>query len=327
MSRDFVLGLDGGGSKTILAVADRHGSIMALHRGPGLDPHDNPQWRDDFAGMVQAIGTRAGDLRRAVLGLSCHTESRAISEAQTAWVGGLFAIPSDVLNDVHVAFEGAFAGRAGVLALAGTGSMAWAGDGRGSHRRAGGWGDLIGDEGSGYWIGREALSETTRALDGRAGSEDFANRLLDHLGLGRGDLIAWVYGLRNRRSAIAALAVFVDRLAASGDPTARAMIERAADHLCDQVEAAWRLLGLPQPLVWTHAGGLFEGALIGPHMQKRLGPPVAPALPPVGGAILLAAQRSGWTTDAAWRSRLAAALADVIRPGGVPEHSEQGWTA
>jgi len=133
--------------------------------------------------------------------------------------------------------------------------------------------------------------------------------------------------LRNRRSAIAALAILVHRMAEGGDPTATGLIERAADHLCDQVEAAWRLVGSPESLLWTHAGGLFNGALVKRHMENRLGPAAAPALPPVGGAILIAARRSGWTTDAAWRARLAAALADVIRPGGVPEHSEQGWTA
>ena len=129
MSRDSVLGLDGGGSKTILALASRDGSIAALHRGAGLDPHDNPDWRDDLAGMVRAIGPRSAELRRAVLGLSCHTEAKAVSDTQTAWVDSLFAVPSHVLNDVHVAFEGALAGRAGVLALAGTGSMAWAATG------------------------------------------------------------------------------------------------------------------------------------------------------------------------------------------------------
>lgn len=110
MSHDSVLGLDGGGSKTVLALASRDGSIAALHRGPGLDPHDNPEWRDDLAGMVRAIEPQARDLRRAVLGLSCHTEAKVVSEAQTAWVDGLFAVPSHVLNDVHVAFEGRWTG-------------------------------------------------------------------------------------------------------------------------------------------------------------------------------------------------------------------------
>ncbi len=319
MSRDLVLGLDGGGSKTVVALADRDGTVTAMRQGPGLDPFGNPQWRRDLAGLVQAIGMGGGDLGRAVLGLSCHTEVKAVSDAQTAAVRDLFGIPFDVLNDVHVAFEGALAGRAGVLSLAGTGSMAWAGDGRGSHRRTGGWGELIGDEGSGYWIGREALSEVTRAIDGRSSHPRFAWSLLEHIGLGRDELLGWVYGLSHRRSAIAALAVAVDGLADAGDPIATSLMARAADELSQQVEAAWHLIGAPEPLVWSHAGGVFNSASIKRRMIDRLGPPVAPRLPPVGGAILEAARRSGWATEAGWRDRLAASLATAIRPGGVPE--------
>ncbi len=61
-------------------------------------------------------------------------KSKAVSDAQREAARRLFDVAVDVLNDVHVAFEGALAGRAGVLSLAGTGSMAWAGDGRGLHR-------------------------------------------------------------------------------------------------------------------------------------------------------------------------------------------------
>ncbi len=326
MRRDLVLGLDGGGSKTVVALADRDGNVAALLQGPGLDPFGNPQWRRDLACLVQAIGTGGGDLRRAILGLSCHTEVKAVSDAQRGAVRNLFEVPSDVLNDVHVAFEGALAGRAGVLSLAGTGSMAWAGDGCGLHRRTGGWGDLIGDEGSGYWMGREGLSEVTRSIDGRSHGAAFAEGLLAHLGLARDELLGWVYGLPNRRSGIAALAVAIDRLAEAGDPTAAGLMARAADELSRQVEAAWHLIGSPEPLVWSHAGGVFNSASIKRGMIERLGPPVAPYLPPVGGAILEAARRAGWATEAAWRQRLAASLAMAIRPGGVPEQLEQGWT-
>lgn len=298
-----------------------------MGRGPGLDPHGNAVWRDDLARMVREIGTGGGELQCAVLGLSCHTETKAVSDAQVAWVETLFRVPAHVLNDVHVAFEGAFAGRAGVLALAGTGSMAWAGDGQGLHRRVGGWGNLIGDEGSSYWVGRKALGETTRALDGRSGNVDFAKAVLEHLGLAPNELIGWVYGSNNGRSAVAALSLLVDRLAEGGDPTASRLMKRAADHLCEQVEAAWRLVGSAAPLVWSHAGGLFASATVLRRMTERLGPPLAPELPPVGGAILEAARRSGWVTDAGWRARLLASLEQTIRPGGVPEQTKQGWTA
>ncbi len=254
MSRDLVLGLDGGGSKTVVALANRDGAVTALHHGPGLDPFGNPQWRRDLAALVEAIGTGGGDLRRAVLGLSCHAEMKDVSDAQREAARRLFDVGVDVLNDVHVAFEGALAGRAGVLSLAGTGSMAWAGDGRGLHRRTGGWGDLIGDEGSGYWIGREALSDITRTIDGRSDHAAFARSLLEQIGVDQHGLLAWVYGLPHRRSGIAALAVMVDGLADAGDPTAARLMARAADELSRQVRAAWRLIGSPEPLIWSYAG-------------------------------------------------------------------------
>lgn len=327
MSRDLVLGLDGGGSKTVAALADRDGTVMTLRHGGALDPFGNPQWRSDLAAIVRGFDGTAGELQRVVLGLSCHTEIETVSAEQRGFAETLFAAPVDVLNDVHVAFEGALAGRPGVLSLAGTGSMAWAGDGRGLHRRTGGWGDLIGDEGSSYWVGREALAETSRALDGRTDNAAFAKSILDHLAIRAGDLIGWVYGLRNRRTTVAALAMAVDARAEAGDPAALTLMRAAADHLCVQVETAWRLVDVPGSLVWSHAGGLFNSLTVQRRARERLGPPIEPELPPVGGALLEAAKRAGWTTDRAWRASLAASLAHAFRPGGVPAQSMEGCTA
>lgn len=321
MSADLVLGLDGGGTKTVVALADRSGAVPALVRGPGLDPYGNAAWREDLAALVAAVAPGPGRLARAALGLSCHTESAAVSAEQADCARRLFAGPVDTLNDVYVAFTGALAGRAGVLALAGTGSMTWAGDGRGLDRRCGGWGEVVGDEGSGYWLGREALTETTRWLDGRGRSRAFAEALLARIGISGGELIGWISGLENRRAGIAALARTVGDLAAAGEPTADGLVARAADHLAEQVETAWRSVGAPGPLVWTYAGGLFAGEALRRHMAARLGAPRPPELPPVGGAILEAARRAGWTTDSAWRARLAASLAGEIRSGGAPEPS------
>ena len=326
MSGDLVLGLDGGGSKTIVAVADRDGAVVALRRGPGLDPHGNARWREDLAALITDLEAWHARLERAVLGLSCHSESAAVSAEQTACAGRLFCVPVDTLNDVHVAFEGALAGRAGVLALAGTGAMTWAGDGRGLHRRAGGWGDLVGDEGSGYWLGREALTETTRVLDGRSRAGAFAEAVLGCIGVGGADLIGWIYGLENRRASIAALAIVVDRLSAAGDATALALMTRAAEHLVEQVEAAWRSLGSSEPLEWSYAGSLFSSPRFMAAMVERLGAPRVPELPPVGGALLEAARRAGWATDAPWRMRVARSIADAIRSGDAGA-LQQGWTA
>ncbi|UDL93393.1 N-acetylglucosamine kinase [Lichenihabitans sp. PAMC28606] len=317
MSRDLLLGLDGGGSKTILACVDRQGSIVALRHGTALDPMADPDWPTRFADLLASLQDLLPDVRRAVLGLPFHGEVEAISRQQNAVVASLLGMPCEVLNDVHVAFEGALAGKPGVLALAGTGSMGWAGDGRDRHIRVGGWGDLLGDEGSAHWVGREALSQMTQALDGRSADKVFADALLASLRIGEAEVIGWSYLNSSRRSDVAALAEVVDDLAETGNATALTILARAADYLIDHVRAAARRIGTPQPLVWSHAGGLFRSATVLRLMTEALGAPVAPDLPPIGGAILRAARQSGWTTDdPAWRARLAASFAATIRPGG-----------
>ena len=109
-----------------------------------------------------------------------------------------------VVNDVRVAFDGAFACGPGALILSGTGSMAWASLGRPNspHVRVGGWGDLFGDEGSGYWIGREALTLVSRHLDGRASVPAFAEGLLAAIGVTAEHLLDWCNGQPNRRAGL-----------------------------------------------------------------------------------------------------------------------------
>ena len=247
----------------------------------------------------------------AVLGLPVHGEIAAVSEEQTAFGDRLFSFPHEVVNDVQIAFDGALAGRPGVLLLSGTGSMAWAGDASGRQCRVGGWGEAFGDEGSAYWIGREALSLATRALDGRADEEAFARGLLSQLGLEAQDLIAWCYAApEGRRQAIASLARHVDVLAQAGDAAARDILLRAADHLVEHAEAGRSRLGLPSDFAWSYAGGVFANPIVMARVTERLGaPPLAPALPPVGGALLRAARLAGWAVDANWIGTLAEALA------------------
>jgi len=163
---DLVLGLDSGGTKTMLDLADRNGVVQTVRRGPTLDPFADRGWPDDLASMLRDYAVWWPRIVGGALGLSCHGEVEAVSARQIKVTADLLPVPHLVLNDVRVAFDGALAGRAGVLLLSGTGSMAWAGDGN-RDLRVGGWGEAFGDEGSAHWIGREALSEATRALDGR----------------------------------------------------------------------------------------------------------------------------------------------------------------
>jgi N-acetylglucosamine kinase-like BadF-type ATPase len=318
----LVLGLDGGGSKTLLAVARPDGEARLLARGGGINPLDDADWRDELAAVLAAAAPALADVRQAVLGLPAYGEVAAVSRDQEAAVAALLAVPALIQNDVAVAFEGAFADRPGVLILAGTGSMAWGGDGAGRSVRVGGWGDGFGDEGSAWWIGHEAVSLTSRVLDGRRAGRDFAAAILAAAGLPQDDahgaLIGWYYGLTRRRAEVASLARVVDLLAEQGDALAAALLGEAADHLALHVEAAGRRLGMEGPPAWSFAGGVFASRTLLRLLAERLGaPPQAPLLPPIGGALWRAARAAGWRAEADWIARLAAAIAAWPPAGGA----------
>ena len=230
-----VLGLDSGGTKTVAGVADPSGTVVSLVFGAGLDPTAGGDWEGRLAGLLAPMGA----VDAAALGLPFHGEMPEVSTRQAAVTRALLGPGAVVLNDVAVAFEGALAGAEGVLILAGTGSMASARGANGS-TRCGGWGDAFGDEGSAYWIGREALALVSMHLDGRKSCAAFADGLLRALGIGPDDLIGWAYGQTSPRTKIASIAHQVSTLAAAKDPDAQALMTRAAAHLAALGQAAAR---------------------------------------------------------------------------------------
>src|SRR5690606_12096698 len=128
----------------------------------------------------------------------------------------------------------AFDDGAGILLIAGTGSSAWARGVDGRTARAGGWGHLLGDEGSGYALGVAALRAVARAHDGRAPSTDLRDAVLRHANVAAPEaLIAWAASAA--KAEIAALAPCVAEAAAADDAVARAIVDRAARDLADHV--------------------------------------------------------------------------------------------
>lgn len=311
---DLVLGIDGGGSKTILAVVDPAGRIIRSARTGGINPLDNSDWRGALETALAPIAKTPG-LVAVAAALPAHGEVEAISAAQREVVAStLSGQPQQVLNDVDAAQIGAFAGEPGILILSGTGSMAWARDLDGRSHRVGGWGDVVGDEGSSYWIGHRILGVISQSMDGRGPPTDLVDAVFGQLRLDRTDpadaLEGWVSRLRHPRAEIAALARSATRLAEAGDAGARMIIEAAAEELARHVRAIERKVGAALP--WSYAGGTFGGRLLLDEVAKRIGrPPVAPRLPPIGGALLAAAKLANWTIDDLWIERLKSALANM----------------
>jgi N-acetylglucosamine kinase-like BadF-type ATPase len=144
-----------------------------------------------------------------------------------------------------------------VALICGTGSLAWGRTPDGRTARAGGWGYLLGDEGSGYDIALRALRLATQTADGRAAAHALLQAALDHWGLEAPEqLIGQVYRTETTRSEIAALAQRIVALADAGEPAAISLLDDAAHDLAQLVATVARKLDLIAPPV-ALAGGLL----------------------------------------------------------------------
>jgi glucosamine kinase len=311
LSADLILGVDGGGSKALIALADKSGQIIEYCRGDGINPIDNRAWRRGLEAQLRPFTGKTG-LAGVAAALPAYGEVDEISADQREVIALAFGrLPQCVLNDVDAAHLGAFAGGAGILILSGTGSMAWARDAAGRSCRVGGWGETIGDEGSGHWIGRRVLGIVSQSIDGRAPATGLVGAVFEHLGLDSADpvngLEGWVARLTRPRSEIAALAPLACRLAEAGDQSAVAILEQAAEELVRHVRAIAELVGTP--MAWSYAGGTFGSRVLREAVAARIGsPPQPPRLPPIGGALLAAAQHLDWPVHAGWIEQLAASI-------------------
>jgi N-acetylglucosamine kinase-like BadF-type ATPase len=175
----------------------------------------------------------------------------------------------------------------------------------------GGWGETIGDEGSGHWIGRRVLGLVSQSIDGRAAPTPLVDGVFEQLGIDRSEpmnaLEGWVSQLTRPRAEISALAPIAARLAETGDPGAAALIEQAAEELARHVATIARRAG--GDLAWSYAGGMFASRALREAVTRRIGrAPTPPRLPPIGGALLAAAQHLDWPVHSAWIDSLAASI-------------------
>jgi N-acetylglucosamine kinase-like BadF-type ATPase len=238
------------------------------------------------------------------LGLPAYGEDRDI-------IDQLDAAPKGVLaeahyrcgNDMICGWAGALAAQDGINVVAGTGSIAY-GEYRGRRARAGGWGELIGDEASAHWVAREALNAFSRMSDSRMPKGVLHAALKKHFGVIHNlDMCAAIYGQGpTARSDIAKLAPVVAEAAGQGDVVARGIFVRGADELADMAVAVGQRLEAPPetPLTVSYSGSMFKlGDLVlepfrtslrkrAPHYLLA-----APRLSPALGAALYAARLNG----------------------------------
>jgi N-acetylglucosamine kinase-like BadF-type ATPase len=260
----LLLGIDGGGSGTRALLADGAGAILGSGAG---GPSNYQAIGFDVAAQAVEVAIRAAfrdaglessePVAAACIGLAGagRPADRARFEAWAARQS--FARRCAVVSDAELALAAGTSEGWGVALICGTGSIAYGRAPDGRTARAGGWGYLLGDEGSGYDIAQRALRLATQTADGRAAAPALLQAALDHWGLQAPEqLIGQVYRPETTRSEIAALAQRIVALADAGDPAAAALVDDAARELARLVAAVARELELIAPPL-ALAGGLL----------------------------------------------------------------------
>lgn len=262
-SPPVVVGIDAGGSRTRALALDGEEREITRRSGPpgAVDPRDPDATVTVIGALLHdmeadgEIELPVDSLCAGVAGAGRTGIRKQVGEALTA---RNLARRVRVLTDGEVALFDAHGECPGLLLVSGTGSVAWGRNGRGEVARAGGWGPLLGDEGSGYAVARAALRRTTRAADGREEASCLAPHLLDRLGLEDvGELVGWIAAAP--RAEVASLAPTVVELADDGVPPAVVIVEDAVKELAEAVLAVRRRLEpWKTPPVLALTGGLLD---------------------------------------------------------------------
>lgn len=258
--------------------------VLASLIGKLLHPLQHPDRRIDrvavgLTGMPELLDVEV--FVRAVRD-SCHARSTIVA------------------TDALTTHLGALGGKAGTVISAGTGVVASATDLDTIWKRGDGWGHLVGDEGSGAWIGAAGMRAALRAVDGRADSSQLLLEEAHRLFGSTDELIARVYGGVSPAHELAAFAPVVASAAREGDEVAVGIWQRAGTLLAETAYAA--SAGTPSRFSW--GGKLFEAGelLLDPFRRELLRrEPAATVEPPLGqsadGALLLARRGLGGVTE------------------------------
>jgi len=304
-----LLALDGGGTKCLAVFADTEGRMLASGRagscnyqgtgreaaaleltraireakrqlaasnGEGSKPPESEAKSASFAPKETANIAEDGPLHVTcavfgVAGLDTGHDRQVIEEmVREALARTQVAADRIVVeNDGVAALLGATGGAPGILIIAGTGSIVYGINAQGISARAGGWGHRIGDEGSGYWIGKQAIQAALRGFDGRSGPTAITGMLLRYLGLrNEEELFNWVYSSEYSVDKTAELAKLVGEAEQEGDEAARLILETAADELFLGARSVMDRLGMAAaPFTVILQGGVLQN---NPLVRNRL---------------------------------------------------------
>jgi N-acetylglucosamine kinase-like BadF-type ATPase len=311
VARHLIISIDGGGTHTTAIAVDREGTIVGRATGGPANHVLVPievvrsSLHEAVGGVISAAGAEPSDVAL----VAGDTAGIGYLREGADYVEGIIAetfpdVPIYLVGDMMAGLYGALPHEWGVVATAGTGSSIYGRTRGGESLQAGGWGHILGDEGSAYDIAVGGLRAAARAFDGRAEPTSLVDVLPGHFGAQDmiGVAITIYLDKTMTRDRIAEAARLVAEEARRGDGPARSVMDTAGRELALAVVTVARNLALPpedMAVSWSGSVFLAGDVIIGPFSEAvRQAFPEAdirpPLMPAVGGGVRIACERLGW---------------------------------
>ena len=264
-----VIGIDAGGTKTVALLADEDGTVHSKARGSGANllVHGELGVEKVIFQVIEDLDA-SGPVAALCLGIA-GVDRPGEKELISAMLRRLgLRQPLRVVNDAAVALVAGAPEGVGIVVVAGTGSIAYGQASNGQTARSGGWGYLLGDEGSAFWLGHAALRLGIRAADGRGQPTTLYERICEDLGLSSASgLVSWFYDQDLSRHRVAELASLVEEAAQAGDEASEELLDHGADHLARAARAVAGQLTFSGEYPLVLSGGVFRAC---PSLYSRL---------------------------------------------------------
>lgn len=300
----LILGIDGGGTKTVawLSTADPDGPLLGQgHAGPSNQRAVGPVLATQNLDLAVQLAFDNAGLERQTVPAAClglaGADRQADRQVVLQWAEhARLAERVRVVNDAVPLLSANHGSGIGVALIAGTGSLAWGRNAAGQTARSGGWGYLLGDEGSAFALGTAAIKAVVMAADGRSSATTLRDPLLQALHISStADIVTAIYSADIPRAVIAGLAPLLFQPELAADTAVQSILQQAANDLATMTASVARQLQLVDPFPLALTGSVllhqpqYRQAVIQAITDLSTAPPSVSVVPEaVAGALQLA---------------------------------------
>ncbi|MDR0270720.1 MAG: ATPase [Paenibacillus sp.] len=272
----YVAGMDGGGTKTAVTVADEQGTVVKSFTSGAINYNgqDEENVGASLKEIIAQIGQTCGGIEHCeeiVIGAAGVSNPTVVSRLSSQIRNSGYQGELHITGDHETALYGAHQREYGMILIAGTGSIGLGKNKAGKTHRAGGFGYLIDDEGSGYSIGRDLLAALVQAHDGRIPETVITRLVYEQLQFNSvQEIIGFVYDKRTNKKDIAALAPILSEACAAGDPAALNIAKKNASSLLQLVIPVAENLSLQEDSLAMAGSVLLKNAFIQGMFREKL---------------------------------------------------------